>query len=253
MRHVVWMSLVLGSSAIPAAAQAQAAATLPTKQVTPPDSTYNFGLRQLAIGAAGLVVISAIDPAIARTLHTGTSAAALQFDRQLDRFGDPTGTLPIIGGIALTGLIMRNHAVTRAALRATESVVLADLLVQASKYLVGRSRPYADPDLDGYDFHSFGPTSPAFPSGHAANAFALATSLSDAVGKKWATVGLYALATGTAWARLSEQQHWLSDVVAGAVVGIGSAKFVSGKVRIFGLRAPHFIIGPQTVGMRWTF
>jgi len=253
MKQVICIVLVLGASAIPAAAQAQVRARASAKDSTASDSTSRFGLRQFAIGAAGLVVVSTIDPAIARDLHTGTSAAALRFDRQLDRFGDATGTIPIIGGIALTGLITRNKDIMRAALRATESVVFADLFVQGSKFIVGRSRPTSDPDLDAYDFHSFGSSSPAFPSGHSANAFALATSLSDAIGKKWATIGLYALATGTAWARLSEQQHWLTDVIAGAAVGIGSAKAVSGRLRILGLRAPQLVIGPQRAGVRWTF
>jgi membrane-associated phospholipid phosphatase len=250
---LLWLSIVAGASTVPVAIHAQLIARQDTPQVAPRDSTRNFGLRELAIGAAGLTVVSVIDPLIARDLHTGTSAGSLQLDRQFDRFGDATGTIPIIGGIALTGLITRNRALTRAAIRATESVVLADVLVQGSKYIVGRSRPYVDGDLDGYDFHAFGSTSPSFPSGHSANAFALASSLSDAIGKKWATVGLFAIATGTAWARLSEQQHWLSDVVAGAVVGVGSAKFVAGKVHIFGLRAPHFILGPQSAGMGFTF
>lgn len=253
MKQPIWLALVLGVSAIPAGVQAQVRADAPAKDATATDSTSRFSLRHLAIGAAGLVVISTVDPAIARDLHTGTSAATLRFDRQLDRFGDATGTIPIIGGIALTGLITRNKELTRAAIRATESVVFADLFVQGSKFIVGRSRPSGDPDLDAYDFHSFGSASPAFPSGHSANAFALATSLSDAIGKKWATLGLYALATGTAWARLSEQQHWLTDVIAGAAVGIGSAKAVSGRLRIFGLRAPQLVIGPQRAGVRWTF
>ncbi len=250
MRHAFWLSVAL---AIPATAHAQVLATPRTAKATPRDSNRNFGLRELAIGVAGLAVVTAIDPVIARDLHTGTSAGTLQFDRQLDRFGDPTGTIPIIGGIALTGLITRNRALTRAAIRATESVVLADLLTEGSKYVVGRTRPGVDPDLDGYDFHAFNGSSPSFPSGHSANAFALASSLSDAIGRKWATVGLFAIATGTAWARLSEQQHWLSDVIAGAAVGVGSAKFVEGKVHIFGLRAPHFILGPQTAGMHFRF
>ena len=250
MKHTLWLSIVIPALAVPATTHAQVAAT---PAVAPRDSSRTFGLRELAIGVAGLAVVTAIDPVVARDLQTGTSAGTLQFDRQLDRFGDPTGTIPIIGGIALTGLITRNHALTRAAIRATESVVLADLVTEGGKYLVGRTRPYVDGDLHGYDFHAFGSTSPSFPSGHSANAFALAASLSDAIGKKWATVGLFALATGTGWARMSEQQHWLSDVIAGAVVGVGSAKFVEGKVHIFGLRAPRFILGPQTMGMHLTF
>lgn len=248
------MCILLGVTILPVPAGGQGRTEQPTAASSAADSTRNFGVKQLAIGVAGLAAISLIDGPVARDLHTGTSAAALQVDRQLDRFGDATGTVPIIGGIALAGLLTKNHALTRTALRAAESVIAADLAVQASKYLVGRARPSVDPDLDGFDFHSYaGGTSPAFPSGHAANAFALATTLSDAVGKKWVTIGLYALATGTAYARLSEQQHWLSDVIGGAALGIGSAKFVSGKLRVFGLRAPRFIVGPQTLGMHWTF
>lgn len=225
-----------------------------SEKVAPtPDSTSNFGLKQLAMGAGGLLVFSLVDPPIARSLHFDTSPAGLQLDRQLDRFGDETGTIPIVGGLALVGVVTKNRAVMHAALHAAESAVLADLVVQGSKYLVGRSRPNADPDLDAVDFHTFAGSIPAFPSGHTANAFALATSLSDAAGKKWITVGLYALATGTAYARLSEQQHWLSDVIAGAAVGIGSAKFVSGKLKIFGLRAPMVIIGEKSAGVSWTF
>jgi hypothetical protein len=55
-------------------------------------------------------------------------------------------------------------------------------------------------------------------------------------------------ATGTASSRINDNRHWLSDVAAGAVVGITSAKFASGRWRVFGIRAPSFIVGP-TGGM----
>jgi hypothetical protein len=35
------------------------------------------------------------------------------------------------------------------------------------------------------------------------------------------------------------------------VVGIASAKFVSGKWTIFGIRAPSIVAGPQGVGVGW--
>ena len=82
-------------------------------------------------------------------------------------------------------------------------------------------------------------------------AFALATALSDDIGRPWASVGLYTMATGVAWSRLNDNRHWLSDVAAGAVVGVTSAKLVNGHWRIFNLHPPQFLIGPGTATVAW--
>ncbi|MBA3260119.1 MAG: phosphatase PAP2 family protein, partial [Gemmatimonadales bacterium] len=89
---------------------------------------------------------------------------------------------------------------------------------------------------------------PAMPSGHTAMAFALATSLADDINRPWASVGLYTMAGAVGWSRINDDRHWLSDVAAGAVLGIASAKFASGKWTIFGLRAPSVLAGPEGVG-----
>ena len=83
-------------------------------------------------------------------------------------------------------------------------------------------------------------------------AFALATSLAAEIHRPWATALLYAGATGTAWSRLNDHKHWLSDVLAGATVGITSAKLIEGRWRIFGLDPPEFLSGTR-VGWRVTF
>ena len=57
-------------------------------------------------------------------------------------------------------------------------------------------------------------------------AFALAKSLSDDLGRRWASVGLYSMAVAAAWARVYDDVHWLSDVGAGACLGYFSAGFV---------------------------
>ena len=64
----------------------------------------------------------------------------------------------------------------------------------------------------------------------------------------WATVGLYTAAAAVGWSRINDDRHWLSDVAAGAVLGIASAKFASGRWTIFGLRAPSLITGPGGMG-----
>jgi membrane-associated phospholipid phosphatase len=92
----------------------------------------------------------------------------------------------------------------------------------------------------------------AMPSGHAAAAFALATSLADDIHRPWATVGLYGMASAVAWSRVNDNRHWLTDVAAGALVGITSAKLAAGRWRIFGIRAPSLIAAPRGAGLGWS-
>ena len=92
----------------------------------------------------------------------------------------------------------------------------------------------------------------SLPSGHSAVAFAFATSLADDIHRPWATVGLYGMATAVAWSRVNDNRHWFSDVAAGALVGITSAKLASGRWRIFGIRAPSIIAGPRGAGLGWS-
>jgi undecaprenyl-diphosphatase len=93
------------------------------------------------------------------------------------------------------------------------------------KWTVGRRRPVivAAP----FDFHPFArglgglihaESGLSFPSGHAAMAFATATCLSAAL-PRWAPA-FFLVAFAVAAERVLENAHYLSDVVAGAGVGI---------------------------------
>ena len=97
------------------------------------------------------------------------------------------------------------------------------LTTGALKVGTGRYRP-AETD-NPYIFKPFSGHD-SFPSGHATMAFALATSLSNEIKNGWVSAALYTFATGTAWSRLNDERHWLSDVLAGATVGITAATIV---------------------------
>jgi membrane-associated phospholipid phosphatase len=53
--------------------------------------------------------------------------------------------------------------------------------------------------------------------------------------------------------RVYQEKHWVSDVIGGAVLGIASAKFASGRWKIFGLRAPSFLIKGGAPAVGWQF
>ncbi len=162
--------------------------------------------------------------------------------------GQPEVYATITAGLLGAGLLSGDPRVTRAGGRLAASLTLAGAGLYASKIVVGRPRP--DHTLDGDDFSPFSGQE-SMPSGHTAMAFALATSLSDDIDRPWASVGLYTLAGAVGWSRINDNRHWLSDVAAGALLGITSAKLASGRWRIFNLRPPGVVVGPGGVGLGW--
>ena len=86
------------------------------------------------------------------------------------------------------------------------ALVTSSLVTWTFKYSVSRERPNQANRL-------------SFPSGHTSSAFATATSLAYAYGWPTALV-VYPMAAFVGASRLADNEHWFSDVVAGAVVGI---------------------------------
>jgi hypothetical protein len=87
-----------------------------------------------------------------------------------------------------------------------EALLVTTLITSAIKVGVGRERP------DGSNTRSF-------PSGHTSSWTATAAVFSEFYGWK-VGVPMYMLSAFTAASRMSENRHWLSDTVGGALVGV---------------------------------
>jgi membrane-associated phospholipid phosphatase len=105
-----------------------------------------------------------------------------------------------------------------------QAAAFSSVASYALKELTSRERPYATDDPNAWREDG-----DSFPSMHAAAAFAIGTVMAESGNDRlrWLrrTVG-YGLAVGTAYARMDHDAHWLSDTVAGAGVGIATARFV---------------------------
>ncbi len=242
MRNAAFGMALIALTAAPggAVAQVRADTAVSTLQWQP-----------LVLGALALAAISPLDAPIARGVARHPSATRTDAANQLARMGQVEVIVPVVAGLALAGVIGHDRSLERTAVRTAEGVAIAGIATQATKYLVARVRPYADPDLDSYDF-GYGHSTPSFPSGHTAAAFALATALGDASGRTWARIGLWVIAAGTGWARVAQQAHWTTDVLAGAAVGIGAARLADGGLRIAGLPVPHLLRAPVGTAVGWT-
>jgi membrane-associated phospholipid phosphatase len=106
------------------------------------------------------------------------------------------------------------------------SVFAGGIVTPAIKDVVGRARPIAD--LGKHSFHPFNNgVFQSFPSGHATSAFAIATAISDQYSDHPVVpVIAYTLATSVAFARVYDQAHYPSDVIAGALIGRAMAKSI---------------------------
>jgi len=122
-------------------------------------------------------------------------------------------------GLYLSGLLFNNKDISSTGRMVVESVVYTGLTVGILKFTLGRGRPYEnDGPADFFDF-SFKEEDVSFPSGHTATAFAVSTILARQIDNVYATIGLYSLAGLTAYQRIYDNKHWLSDVVVGAAIG----------------------------------
>jgi undecaprenyl-diphosphatase len=110
------------------------------------------------------------------------------------------------------------------------SVTAAGLIGEVCKMLLRRERPNAHDGayvFRAFSDHPFSTSGIGLPSSHAFLAFAAAGTLARLFPRTaclW-----YALATGCAVTRVLSQAHFLSDVVAGAVLGLAVAAVVGAK------------------------
>jgi undecaprenyl-diphosphatase len=107
----------------------------------------------------------------------------------------------------------------RAAAEAVLSIGMASAVSNIALKGLGRRRRPAAP-ADGEEVASRWvrhPTSPSFPSGHSASAFAFASTMGEEMPATW--LPLHLTATLVGYARVHTGVHYPSDVVAGAVVG----------------------------------
>ena len=200
--------------------------------------------RDLALTGVALVATGALslfDPQIARASQRGRRTdpvTGAQLDG-LSRFSTKVSkvnetTLTAAGILAYgAGRLFHSPMVADVSLHATESVVLASVASQLIRGPLGRTRPYVSHDSDQYKFKPFrgfyGDSSfdyRAFPSIHTSSSMAVATVLAMEVNRRnpgatpFVAPVLFAAGMLPGLARIRLDQHWSSDVLSGAFMGV---------------------------------
>jgi len=212
----------------------------------------------VAAVVAGTGVLMALDEPVQRYAQRHRSHESNEIAEVFRQEGEAPYYAGVSLGVLGVGLVAGDAGIRRAGTRLVAAVALSAAEMTVLKHVVGRSRP--NEDVGAFKFHPFTSlkdsagveTRGAFPSGHTTAAFAVATSLADDIKGPIADILLYTAATGTAFSRVNDNRHWLSDTGFGAVLGIFTAKVVNGHWRIFGIRPPEFLVTPAGAPcLRW--
>jgi membrane-associated phospholipid phosphatase len=159
----------------------------------------------------------------------------------------PLGTYAsygVLGGFYLGGLIAHDDRAQETALDGLiASAIAAGVMTPVLKEVTGRSRPSTHKGT--YDFHPFSGNA-SFPSGEATQAFAVGAVIAAEYPNAWVEILSYGLAGMVAFARMREDAHFASDVLAGALIGNGVGRAVvrinrrlRARVAVAPLVAPH--------------
>lgn len=138
--------------------------------------------------------------------------------------GISNSAYPVSAAIPVTELIygytQHDRQLIRLGWATTAGLAVNGILAFGTKYAIGRTRPYITyPDLQPAIIE----TDPSFPSGHTSFAFYTATMLSIHSDKWYVITPLYVWASAVGYSRLHLGAHYPTDVLAGAVIGAGSA------------------------------
>jgi len=150
------------------------------------------------------------------------------------------------------GLLAKDDTAVETGALATSAMLQSAILASFLKGLTGRQRPFW---ADGVD-HWSGPVGffkrlqsgfsgkyNSFPAGHSITAFSLATVVAMQYRKSvWVPILAYTTATGVGLSRVTENKHWLSDVLVGGVLG-----HVIGRLVVLNHRSRYHT--PPTAGV----
>jgi hypothetical protein len=209
------------------------------------------GSRQwIAFGAVvgGIAVAHHYDEDLRNHLGPGPAVPAEPPDTN-----DANDALPaalLLGGTWAAGVITEDKDAHREAGTMFEAAAFSSVAGYALKAIAGRERPFVSGDPNNW-----GTGGDSFPSLHVTAAFAIGTVFAESGGDHYRLIRRvlgYGIAAGTAYQRIKHDAHWFSDTVAGAGLGVATARFVKRNAASDNRRG-EFRVEPAPAGVALSY
>ncbi len=176
----------------------------------------------------------------------------------LDHYYGKGYSLIFTWGLYGYGALVGNEKLRCLGRNATEAFVFSGAITGAIKLLIGRRRPYAgDNHLFFHPFQFSNNDYQALPSGHTTVSFAVSTVMAKSIDNVYWKIFWYGSAALVGASRIYHNQHWLSDVGLGAVIGYSVGSYIvhydrqNHPKRISRNISPYFGLG--TFGLCYRF
>ncbi len=171
----------------------------------------------VAAGVAAFYFLTRLDPLFREAIAPWRTPIVRAVMGWVTTFGQGW----VLGVAALVMALVAHYAgrreLVRAGIVAVPALIASGLVSRVIKILVARPRPRMLPDAVDSWWPSLASAYHSFPSGHATSAFTLAAVLAVAAPSgRWV---FYALAGVIAFSRVAVDAHFVSDVVAGGLLG----------------------------------
>jgi membrane-associated phospholipid phosphatase len=168
-------------------------------------------------GGGAFWALARLDPLFREAIAPWRTPAFVSVMKAVTTLGE--GWLLGVGALVMAWIASRfgRRDLVRAGLVAVPALIVSGLIARVFKILIGRARPDTVVEGLGHWAPSFSAAFNSFPSGHAASAFTLAAVLA-AVLPSWRGM-VYASAAVIAFSRVAVDAHFLSDAVAGGLLG----------------------------------
>ncbi len=135
------------------------------------------------------------------------------------KYGEAKYGLALSAGLYTGGLFAHKEGLRETGILLLESIAFAGVTTTVIKSIAGRARPYLGKGNLNFRPFQLDNDYLSFPSGHSTVAFSVSSVLAERIGNAAATVALYSVAGLTAASRVYNDEHWLSDITAGAIIG----------------------------------
>jgi membrane-associated phospholipid phosphatase len=183
-----------------------------------------FGGALIAIGAA-----HQFDAKVRDHFATG-SKAILNGGEDKNSLRDASPTVALLAGTGLYAAFIRDSDGYRETWALLEAGVLSGTTAEVLGLAGGRERPDATTSPNQWRQRG-----DSFPSLHVSTAFAIGTVFAESGNDEYRWIRRiigYGVAGATGYVRVNENVHWLSDTVAGAALGIATARFVLNRQNV---------------------
>jgi membrane-associated phospholipid phosphatase len=189
---------------------------------TAPLHARNYRLRFVVPFAAATAALIAADKSAGRELSEGPAGTGTDVSRGISRAGTAVSVYGFAGAFYGLSRLTHHERAQETGLLALEALIDSSIVVTGLKAATQRQRPTTDgglPRLNDARGH-FGAGGWSFPSGHAINAWSLASVMAARYpDRPLVKYGAYSVATAVAVSRVTARRHFPSDVLVGSVLG----------------------------------